>query len=463
MPDRFPAVRPGPLAASVLAAMLLASGGAANAQSGAASTATTANAFGPATAAPTFYADVLPVLQENCQDCHRSDGRNVGGMTAPMALETYEATRPWAAVIARAVAEDYMPPWDAHVRHKGTFLDERYLEEAEKALLIAWAEAGAPAGDPADAPRPAAADAAMPDGGWWLGEPDLVIGFAHPVHVADSINDWQPTIPVPVSREEHSEARWIQSSELRAGGPYVHHIVSSHLGVGTPGRGAFTYPEGFGVLLPPDPTVTFNMHYNKKPGPGTGIFDETLGAFKFYEPGAVIDYIVQTDLNWNRDFVIPAGDPNYEVKRAMPFDEDTYLLSMGPHMHYRGKAVLVELERPDGSRELLLDVPNYDFNWQFIYQFKEPVLMPAGSVLHTTWWFDNSAANPANPDHTVDVRYGIETFNEMANNRIYFAPAEKRGIVVGEPIPEDVMERARREEDQRREQLERTGVIEDQA
>jgi mono/diheme cytochrome c family protein len=412
-------------------------------------------------AAPTFYADVLPILQQNCQACHRSDGRNVGGMTAPMALETYEGTRPWAAAIASAVAEDRMPPWDADVRHKGTFLDERYLDDAEKAILIAWAGADAPAGDPADAPRSLAVVESVPDGGWWLGKPDLVVGFAKPVHVADSIYDWQPTIHVPVPANQHPEARWIRSSELRAGGSYVHHIVSSHLGVGTPGRGAFTYPEGFGVLLPTEPTVTFNMHYYKQPGPGTGIDDETLGAFKFYEPGAVIDYIVQTDLNWNREFVIPAGHPNFEVKRAMPFEEDTYLLSMGPHMHYRGKAVRIELERPDGKRELLLDVPDYDFNWQFLYQFKEPVLMPAGSVLHTTWWFDNSVDNPNNPDPGVDVRYGIETFNEMANARIYFAPAKPRGIIVGEPIPEDVMERARLEEDRRRDQLARSGAIED--
>lgn len=414
-----------------------------------------------AAGAPTFHADVLPILQANCQACHRSDGRAAGGLVAPMALETYEATRPWAMVIAKAVADGRMPPWGADIQHKGTFIGERYLEESDKRTLIAWAEAGAPEGDPADAPPRLAVDDAPEDGEWWLGEPDLIVGFAKPVHVADSIHDWQPTIHVPVPAGAHTEARWIRSSELKAGGPYVHHIVSSHLGVGTPGRAEFSYPEGFGVLLPTDPTITFNMHYYKKPGPGTGIYDQTLGAFKFYEPGQVVDHIVQTDLNWNRDFLIPAGDPNYEVKRAMPFAEDTYLLSMGPHMHYRGKAVRMELEYPTGEKRLLLWVPDYDFNWQFLYQFEEPVLMPAGSVLHTTWWFDNSADNPYNPDPTVDVRYGIETFNEMANARIYFAPAKKRGIVVGEPIPEDVVARARQEEEGRRAQLERTGAIDD--
>jgi hypothetical protein len=410
---------------------------------------------------PTFYADVLPILQENCQVCHRSDGLDSGGLVAPMALEGYEEVRRWAPMIASAVREGRMPPWGAHVQHQGTFLDERYLGEGEKATLIAWAESGAPAGDPADAPP---APARIASGGeWWIGTPDLVVGFAEPVRIGDDVFDWQPTIRVPVTADQHPEPRWIQASELRAGGPYVHHIVSSHLGVGTPGRGAFTYPPGWGVLLPTDPVITFNMHYYKSPGPGTAIQDDTRGAFRFYEPGAVIDHVVQTDLNWTRDFVIPAGDPNYEVSRQMRFGEDTYLLSMGPHMHYRGKAVRMELEYPDGEREVLLWVPDYDFNWQFLYQFREPFLIPGGSTLHTTWWFDNSAANPHNPDHTVDVRYGIETFNEMANARIYFAPARKRGIVVGEPIPEAVLRDAREQEDRRREQLERTGEVHEQS
>ncbi|MEX2584271.1 MAG: hypothetical protein WD766_13445 [Gemmatimonadota bacterium] len=415
-----------------------------------------ASAAGP----PTFYADVLPILQENCQVCHQAAGRATGGLVAPMALESYEETRPWADVIARAVNEGRMPPWGADARHEGTFQDERYLSTGEKATLTAWAEAGAPAGDPSLAPSLAEAQQEK-HGEWWLGEPDLVVGFAKPVHVGDEIDDWQPTIPVPVSREQHPAARWIQSSELKPGGPYVHHIVSSHLGVGTPGRGAFTYPEGWGVLLPPDPVVTFNMHYNKKAGPGTAVADETLGAFKFYERGAVIDHVVQTDLNWQREFVIPAGAPDHEVSREMYFEEDTYLLSMGPHMHYRGKSVRVELEYPDGRREELLWVPKYDFKWQFLYQYREPLLMPAGSTLHTTWWFDNSVDNPYNPDPTADVRYGEETFNEMANNRIYFAPAKPRGIVVGEPLPADVLEAAQEAEEQRRQQLERAGAIAD--
>jgi hypothetical protein len=411
---------------------------------------------------PTFYADVLPILKTNCQVCHQSGDVKTGGMVAPMALETYEQTRPWARAIARVVAEGKMPPWSADIRHKGTFEGERYLTEDEKKTLVTWGGMGAPAGDPSRAPTVATTrEPSEPNAsGWQFGRPDLVVTFAKPVLVADDVADWQPTIFVPVAKEQHPEDKWVRASELQAGGPYVHHIVSSHLGVGTPGRGPFQFPKGFGILLPTEPVITFNMHYNKQPGQGTAIRDETKGGFQFYRPGDVVDHVVQTDINSSgRNLLIPKGNPNYEVTWARPFKEDSYLLSMGPHAHYRGKSFQYALEYPDGRREVLLWIPKYDFNWQHLYQFKEPKFIPAGSKLIASWWFDNSAGNQFNPDPTIDVTYGEETFNEMANARIYYASAKPRGIVVGDPIPEDVLAAARRAESARREQLKRTGIV----
>ena len=321
-----------------------------------------------------------------------------------MSLMTYEEARRWAPRIKRAIETGYMPPWGAHEQHQGTFKDERYLSADEKQTLIAWVDARAPAGDPADAPVHSGAEVlgegrvggtTLPPSGWWIGDPDLIVEFPEPLHVPDSVVDWQPTVYLPVPEGQHTEAKWISKAELRPGGPWVHHIVSSHLGVGVPGRGPFTYPEGWGVLLPEDPFITLNMHYHKTAGPGTGVEDLTQGAFVFYEAGDVIDYVVDTDLNFTRDWVIPAGDANFEVTHERAFEEDTYLLSMGPHMHFRGKAVKYELEYPDGKWETLLWVPHYDFNWQFLYEYEEPLFVPAGSKLHMTWWFDNSADNPA--------------------------------------------------------------------
>ena len=416
-------------------------------------------ASAPVDHVPTFYADALPILQQNCVACHQPDGPKVGGLTAPMSLIAYEDARPWASRIKRALETGYMPPWGAHAQHEGTFKDERYIPDADKQTLIAWVDAGALAGNPADAraweARVAAEGAlqsgtTLPPSGWWIGDPDLVVGFSEPVHVADDVRDWQPTLTMPVPEGQHTEARWVSKAELRPGGPWVHHIVSSHMGVGVPGRGPFTYPRGWGVLLPEDPYITVSMHYHKDPGPGSSVEDLTRAAFVFYEPGDVIDYVVDTDLNFTREFMIPAGDPNYEVKHQRLFEEDTYLLSMGPHMHYRGKAVKYALEYPDGKMETLLWVPDYDFNWQFLYEYEEPLLVPAGSKLHMTWWFDNSEDNPFNPDPTVDVVYGAATTDEMANARIYFAPVTKQGIVVGGEIPEELLGQARTREERRR-------------
>jgi hypothetical protein len=413
--------------------------------------------------APTFYSDVLPILRANCQTCHQSGDVKTGGMVAPMALETYEQTRPWARMIAKVVTDGRMPPWSADIQHKGTFEGERYLTEAEKKTLVTWAGTGAPAGAPSSVASAAnREESATAASGWQFGRPDLVVKFAKPVTVGDEVADWQPTLLVPVTKEQHPQAQWVRSAELQAGGPYVHHIVSSHLGVGTPGRGPFKFPAGYGILLPTDPVITFNMHYYKKAGPGTAIQDDTKGGFQFYRPGDVVNYVVETDINSSgRNLRIPAGDPNFEVTWARPFKEDSYLLSMGPHSHYRGKSFRYELEYPDGRREVLLWIPKYDFNWQHLYQFKEPRFIPAGSKLIATWWFDNSSGNPFNPDPTREVTYGEETSNEMANARIYYASATPRHIVVGEAIPDDILQTARQREDRMRELLKRSGIVPD--
>ena len=156
----------------------------------------------------------------------------------------------------------------------------------------------------------------------------------------------------------------------------------------------------------------------------------------------------------HRGWTIPAGDPNYEVNNTFDIEEDIYLLSMGPHMHYRGKAMRYEVEYPDGEREVLLWVPKYDFNWQFLYEYEVPKFLPAGSTMHMSWWFDNSEGNRWNPDPSQDVVYGPATTDEMANARIYFAPTTPRGIVVGNELPQDVLEDARRAEQLRRERSE---------
>jgi len=407
--------------------------------------------------APTFYEDALPVFMNNCAACHQDSPPDVGGISAPMSLMDYEQAKIWAPLIKNALVTGYMPPWGAHERHRGEFKGERYIDKKDKELLIAWVDGGALEGDPnsaRSASNTSSVGNAMPESGWWIGEPDLVVGFEKPVYVGPDVEDWQPTVHMPVPEGAHENPKWISKAELDPGGPWVHHIVSSHMGVGVPGRGPFEYPEGWGVLLPDDPFITVNMHYHKDTGEGTGVVDNTRAGFKFYEDGDVIDYVVETNLLPHSGWTIPAGHPNYEVNNTFEVEEDIYLLSMGPHMHYRGKAMRYELEYPDGEREVLLWVPKYDFNWQFLYEYEEPKYIPAGSTMHMSWWFDNSEGNRWNPDPTADVVYGPATTDEMANARIYYAPTTPRGIVVGRDLPADVLEQAKREEQQRRERSE---------
>jgi hypothetical protein len=379
-------------------------------------------------------------------------------MVAPFGLTTYENARRWSSRIARAVRDDYMPPWDADIQHKGMFKNERYLPDEDKQALIDWAEAGAPMGEPSETrSAPSFADVEIqqptvaPDGSVWLmGLPDMVVGFDEPIVVCEEVEDWQPQVPQRVISGEITEPKWIRATEINAG-TIVHHTVSSLLGVGTPGRGPFVFPEGWGILMVPDQYMSISMHYHKETGPGTEYVDDTRGGIQFYEDGARIDYVVETELQPKTDFVIPAGDPNYLVENVTHFDEDIYLLSMGPHAHYRGKAVRIELKRPDRQfRETLLWVPDYDFNWQFQYELEEPLFIPAGSTMITSWYYDNSAANPYNPDPTVDVAYGPATTDEMSNSRIYFARAQPLGLVAGAPIPSELVERAHAADDRAR-------------
>lgn len=388
---------------------------------------------------PTFYADVLPVLQDNCQSCHQPAGLNMGGMVAPMSLLTYEDARPWATTIADVVKEGKMPPWSASDMHRGTFKGERYLEDEEEATLVAWALGGAPAGDPADAPPLpdfVAASRAGEDG-WFLGEPDLIVQFDEPYCLSDDVEDLYVDVPAHITAEMLPEDRWIQSVEYRPG-PAVHHILGGVGGL-VPGAAPRVYADGYGRLFRAGPReIAFNMHFHKTPGPGTAVCSNTQAGIIFKKPGDVIRYVTGGDDLGMFDFVIPAGASSYSASREYTFDHDVEILSLLPHMHLRGKAALYELTNPDGTNRILLHVPDYDFNWQTTYEFNAPVMAPAGSTLRFTLWWDNSADNPFNPNPTIDVRWGRPTTAEMGFGYMSFRELEERHIIVGEPIPDEV-------------------------
>ena len=388
--------------------------------------------------APTFYADVLPILQQNCQSCHQDEGMNLGGMVAPFPLVTYEDARRYSRRMASAVRTGYMPPWSAAEMHKGTFRNERILEDEEKATLLTWVENGTPAGDPADAPpAPAFLSTAAATGGWSMGEPDMILSFAEPYCLADDVDDVYVNIPVEITPEMLPEDQWLESVEYR-NGPAVHHIISSIGGL-VPGAEPHHWDEGYGRVMRAGPQqVMFNMHFNKQPGPGTALCTNIQAGIRFKKPGEVIRHITAGDQLRIRGFEIPAGDPSYSASMEYTFPEDVQLNSFMPHMHLRGKAALYEVTYPDGRHETLLHVPEYDFNWQHTYEFADPPIIPAGSVLRFTLWWDNSPENAANPDPSKDVRWGLPTSAEMSQGYMNFQSLREVHYVVGDPIPEDV-------------------------
>ena len=397
--------------------------------------AATAAASPSATAeAATFYADVLPILHENCVSCHQPAGLNMGGNVAPFSLLTYADARRRARRIAVAVREDRMPPWHAADYQHGMFKGERYLTDAEKATIIGWAEGGTPEGDPAAAPpEPDFLTASLAnESGWYLGEPDLIIEFDEPFCIDDDVRDLYVNVRAQLTADMLPEARWIQSVEYRPG-PAVHHILGGVGGL-VPGSAPRVYEEGYSRQFSAGPReIVFRMHFNKEPGPGTAVCSNTQVGVTFKEPGEVIRFVTGgADLRIP-DIMIPAGNESYSASREYVFEEDVEILSFLPHMHLRGTAALYEITYPDGKHEVLLHVPRYDFNWQNSYAFREPVFAPAGSTLRFTLWWDNSEDNPHNPDPTADVTWGLPTHAEMSQGYMSFRRLEERFIVVPEP------------------------------
>jgi hypothetical protein len=268
-----------------------------------------------------------------------------------------------------------------------------------------------PRGNRADAPTPLKWDSSIT---WQIGEPDLVLTMPEKYFVNDDVEDIYVNFNTKITEEMISEERFIRAVEFKPGSSVVHHIIAQPLGGIAPGNDPTVYPEGIGQKFGPGQNVDWQMHYHKEPGPGTGAFDQSQIALKFYEDASDVTHELQGAPLGRFDFSIPAGDDNYSISSMQTFDVDTQLISFTPHMHLRGKAAKYEAFYPDGSQEILLDVPAYDFNWQTSYGYKEFKKIPKGTkVVFTSWW-DNSEANEFNPDPTKTVSWGHPTTDEMS-------------------------------------------------
>ena len=383
----------------------------------------------------TYYKDVLPIVQDNCQTCHRDAAYNISGAVAPMSLMTYEETRPWARAIARKVEAKEMPPWFASAP-SGIFENERGLTDAEIRTIRAWVDAGSPAGDRAAAPPPKVFAEAANDG-WSHGTPDFVVRAAEPYVIPDEAYDINTTLNVEIPDDVLSEEVWVRGWELKTGsdGSGVHHMCAfvrsddgdqaagsseSAIGLGgllscvAEGAESGILPDGYGLRLKPGSTLAFSMHFNKEPGPDTAFSSQPeVGFFVETRP---VEHEVITDTLGNNGFEIPPNVSSYRIGMARTLKKDTMLLNLWPHAHLRAVASRYIAYYPDGREELLLDVPNYDQGWQVTYKYKEPKLLPKGTRIEVDFWYDNTEERGArrsfNPNRALG--FGPRTNDEMS-------------------------------------------------
>ncbi len=404
----------------------------------------------------TFTKDVLPILQENCQTCHREGGKNMSGMIAPMSFMTYQETRPWAKAIAKAVEVKEMPPWHASEATHDIFANETTLTEAEIDTLLTWVKTGAKRGNPADAPEPVEWRS-----GWIMGEPDVILSFPEPFFVEDGTDDLYKNITVQLTEEQLPQDAWVQGIEFLPGSDVVHHIIAYAAPPGTeamgdgedtegsnealrgrvmlgglaPGTDARFLDDGFGIPIKKGGSVTFAMHYHKEAGAGTGQWDNSTLALKITTEKPEREVGITTIAHGA--FEIPPYHAEWAVSGAKTFDKDLMLISLMPHTHLRGSATKYTAFYPDGSSELLLHTPEYDFNWQREYFYKEPKMIPAGTRIEFEIVYDNSQENADKIgfDPSRAVKFGGPTTDEMDLGWYTFAmqnPADEVEIEAGD-------------------------------
>ena len=378
------------------------------------------------TRAVTYHEDVVPVLQKRCQTCHRP------GEAAPFSMLTYKDTRPWASSMKRAAVSRKMPPWHADPT-VGHFGNDRRLSQEEIDVIARWADTGAAEGDPKKAPAPLTFVE-----GWNIGTPDKILEMPQAFSVpATGTIDYQ-WIVMPLGLEKDT---WIEGVEVRPGDrSVVHHVIAFYrrpgsnwlvdakpgiptpkgsgdseagmsdgaIGGYVPGLPAARLSPGRAILLPAGSDIVLQVHYNAT---GKATTDRTKVGI-VYAQKDVVERSFQIGLV-NPGFVIPPGDPNYRVDADVTIDSDLRVLSFTPHMHLRGKSFEFRAVLPDGSREVLLRVPKYDFNWQLTYELAEERVFPKGTKFEATATFDNSENNRFNPDPKASVRFGDQTWDEM--------------------------------------------------
>jgi hypothetical protein len=386
----------------------------------------------PAPLAPATYDEIAPILERRCVACHRAGGG------APMALDTYQRVRPWGAAMEREVIAGAMPPWHADPSY-GRFQNDRSLRPGERELLLGWLREGMLRGESASAsPGTASATtgcrsaidcgtsagttAAEASAGWLIGTPDAVIELPEvAVPASGELPYHSYSVEAPFDRDV-----WVTAAETRPGNSaVVHHIIVElaataasspgddprtvgSLGGYVPGDGPLVMAPGLARLVPRGARIFFQVHYTPN---GEATTDRSSLALRLAKDPP--RHEARTGIVTTPFLHIPAGAAETSAEASWTFPRDAMLLSLRPHLHLRGRSFEYRARHLDGTEEILLRVPRWDFDWQTTYVLAEPKAMPAGTELRCVATWDNSPANPDNPDATQDVSWGERTRDEM--------------------------------------------------
>jgi mono/diheme cytochrome c family protein len=407
-------------------------------------------------AEPTFAEDIAPIVYKHCTSCHRPDG------LAPFSLLDYESAAPKIRKIKGMVASGRMPPWQA-AGPRGVFRNDRRLTDEAREMIIRWVDAGAKPGDPKHLPpRPEY------PAGWEIGTPDAIVQMPEPYVVpAEGTIEYQYfEVPTGITEE-----KWVQAIEIMPGArEVVHHVLvyakvppppgatppapraagarptplflrnpehapperpqndsvpprqlGALIGTTAPGTNVVEFPAGTALRLRAGTVLTFQMHYTAH---GHEMKDRTSVGFRFAKemPSEEIFAAAFT----NGAFTLPAGAKDVAVPSEIGVSQPVKIWGLMPHTHLRGTRWQYKLERPDGTSEMVLDVPRYDFNWQTYYLFATPLEIPVGAKLTSMAWYDNSASNRNNPDPKIDVKWGDQTWEEMQYTGFLYSVPSRR-------------------------------------
>ena len=416
---------------------------------------------------PTF-SDVAPILYKNCASCHRSGG------LAPFSVIEYDSAAAFAAEMQEAVSQNKMPPWHAEAP-RGVFANDRRLAPAERELVLKWLATGAKEGDKSKLPpRPVFRD------GWTIGTPDLVLQMSAAYHVpASGMVEYQ-YFEIPTNL---TEEKWVQALEiLPSAHKVVHHVLvyarvpppprdpnapppaaaqppqpgatpatpptplfirnrahgtppdgprkdstnmrrnplGALIGSMAPGTTVQEFPAGTALRLRPGTILTLQMHYTAH---GEAAHDRTAVGFRFAKEMPTEEIFTANFVNGS--FTIPAGAKDYAIPSELGIGQPVKIWGMLPHTHLRGTRWQYTLTKPDGTKEVILDVPKYDFNWQTFYMYAKPLEIAPGSKIDAMAWYDNSTSNKSNPDPKAEVKWGDQTWEEMQYTGIIYSRPDR--------------------------------------